>query len=601
MAGERWDRFNTPEWYGKDYFVTHKGMKYRDGSGQVHGWSYENPSGEMEAADFVTRAWKKLFKPKNLLDVGCILPTCEVITEKGYRKIKQIKKGHKLKNDNQVLKKFKRIYEGKMIYIKPTFLEGILFTPEHPLLIAKRSQKRKAGRKLKRSFQIVGFKKAVDVVPSKDVYKSDYVVVPKIKGEKKTYLDFPDVNSNHGKNLGKQDLDEGWGGIIGWYLAEGCPDGNRTVAFILGEEPKYANEILNLAKKKGLSGSITKRRTGLRVRVFSASLLRWLITNCGKGAKNKHLPEDFLCWNKNLLYSLIKTFRKGDGHERSNRRGVYGACSTSKRLIKEIQLALLKVGYPSSYSFYSHSISEIEGRTIPSRGSYSLEWRERNHIGYDDEDNYYFKVTRTELVDYYGEVQNLSTVSETYEVPFVIHNCGRGTVVAYARKNRIEAYGFDFSDWALTEGLYRGCSPEWVKVHDAAQPWPYDDESFDLVTALDFFEHIYIEDLPFVESELRRVARRWCFLEIAVAGTGGLQGETQEGYVLHKGAPVPLELEANAVAGHVLVKPKKWWIKRFEENGWKYRHDMLHMFSKLVYPPMIRNWWLNAILVLEKA
>ena len=249
MASERWDRFNTPEWYGKDYFVTHKGMKYRDGSGQVHGWSYANPSGEMEAADFVTRAWKKLFKPKNLLDVGT----------------------------------------------------------------------------------------------------------------------------------------------------------------------------------------------------------------------------------------------------------------------------------------------------------------------------------------------------------------GRGTVVAYARRNKIEAYGFDFSDWALTEGLYHGCSPEWVKVHDAAQPWPYEDESFDLVTALDFFEHIYIEDLPLVESELRRVARRWCFLEIAVTGTGGLQGETQEGYVLHKGAPVPLELEANAVAGHVLVKPKKWWIKRFEEKGWKYRHDMLHMFSKLVYPPMIKNWWLNAILILSKS
>ena len=178
---------------------------------------------------------------------------------------------------------------------------------------------------------------------------------------------------------------------------------------------------------------------------------------------------------------------------------------------------------------------------------------------------------------------------------------GRGTVVAYARRNRMEAYGFDFSDWALTEGLYRGCSPEWVKVHDAAQPWPYDDESFDLVTALDFFEHIYIEDLPLVESELRRVSRRWCFLEVAVTGTGGLQGETAEGYVLHKGAPVPLELEANAVAGHVLVKPKKWWINRFEEKGWVERRDVLHMFSKLVYPPMIKNWWLNAILILEKA
>lgn len=204
-----------------------------------------------------------------------------------------------------------------------------------------------------------------------------------------------------------------------------------------------------------------------------------------------------------------------------------------------------------------------------------------------------------------GEMEAADFVARAWKKLFKPKNMldvgtGRGTVVAYARKNKIEAYGFDFSDWALTEGLYRGCYPEWVKVHDATQPWPYEDESFDLVTALDFFEHMFIEDLPFVESELYRVSRKWCFLLIAIAGTGGLQGEGPEGYILHKGEPVPIELEGSAVAGHVLVRQKKWWVKRFNEGGWIERRDMLHKFSELVYPPMIKNWWLNAILILEK-
>lgn len=204
-----------------------------------------------------------------------------------------------------------------------------------------------------------------------------------------------------------------------------------------------------------------------------------------------------------------------------------------------------------------------------------------------------------------GEMEAADFVARAWRKMFKPRNMldvgtGRGTVVSYARKNKIEAYGFDFSDWALTEGLYRGCNPEWVKVHDATQPWPYEDESFDLVTALDFFEHVFIEDLPFVESELYRVSRKWCFLLIAVAGTGGLQGEGPEGYILHKGEPVPIELEVNAVAGHVLVRQRNWWVKRFNEGGWIERRDMLHKFSELVYPPMIKNWWLNAILILEK-
>jgi len=203
-----------------------------------------------------------------------------------------------------------------------------------------------------------------------------------------------------------------------------------------------------------------------------------------------------------------------------------------------------------------------------------------------------------------GEMEAASYVTRAWKKMFTPRNmldvgCGRGTIVAYSRANRIEAYGFDFSDWALTEGLYSGCNPEWVKVHDATKPWPYPDHSFDLVTSLDFFEHIFIDDLDFVESELSRVSRRWCFLLIAVSGSGGLQGKEPSGYIIRKGQPVPIELEANAVAGHVTVMPRSWWVERFKALGWTENREMLRRFSDLVFPPMIKNWWLNAIMIFE--
>jgi len=93
---------------------------------------------------------------------------------------------------------------------------------------------------------------------------------------------------------------------------------------------------------------------------------------------------------------------------------------------------------------------------------------------------------------------------------------GRGTFVAYARDAGIEAEGFDFSKWAVSdEGRYPRCKADWLRLHDATEPWPYEDESFDLVVALDFFEHIYENELSFVISELFRVAKRYIFLQIA--------------------------------------------------------------------------------------
>ena len=204
-----------------------------------------------------------------------------------------------------------------------------------------------------------------------------------------------------------------------------------------------------------------------------------------------------------------------------------------------------------------------------------------------------------------GEFLGAKEIAEAWKEVFNPKNmldvgAGRGTVIAYARDVGIEAEGFDFSEWAVNEGRYRRCKPQWLRVHDATNAWPYPSKSFDLVTALDFYEHIYIGDLPFVIEEMYRVAKKWVFLEIAVAGSGGTEGRVEEGYVLKKGAPVPVELEGCAVAGHVIVQSESFWYDRFDREDWLIRRDLVNYFYSLVDPNIVRNWLQNLVVVYER-
>lgn len=179
--------------------------------------------------------------------------------------------------------------------------------------------------------------------------------------------------------------------------------------------------------------------------------------------------------------------------------------------------------------------------------------------------------------------------------------CGRGQIIAYARDIDIEAEGFDFSEWAIgDEGRYKRTKSEWSKHHDATEKWPYPDNSFDLVVALDLLEHIYADDIDFVISESHRVACKWVFLQIAVSGTGGLQGRDEQGYLLEKNETVPIGLEGCAVAGHVTVMPESFWIDRIDFDDMFLRRDLKEYFISLVSNDVIKNWLLNSILIYEK-
>jgi hypothetical protein len=176
---------------------------------------------------------------------------------------------------------------------------------------------------------------------------------------------------------------------------------------------------------------------------------------------------------------------------------------------------------------------------------------------------------------------------------------GRGAFIVAAREVGIEACGFDFSEWAVSNPCPR-CQKEWLILHDATKPWPYKDKSFDLVVALDFYEHLYLDDIPFVVDEMYRVAKKWIFLQIAIVGGGSGYAIHEKGYILRRGEPIPRELEGNLVAGHVTVCPSEWWLDKLDREDVIARRDMVEWFYVLTPEEVTVNWRKNLVLVLEK-
>ncbi len=197
------------------------------------------------------------------------------------------------------------------------------------------------------------------------------------------------------------------------------------------------------------------------------------------------------------------------------------------------------------------------------------------------------------IVKTWKDIFNLDNSSKVLDV-----GCGRGTFIGYLRNIKIEAWGFDFSEWAV-KNPYPKCPKDCIKLHDATKEFPYGDSPFDLVLCLDLMEHMYVDDIDFVISEVFRVSNKWVFLQIAT-----INSDTNEhGYIIKKGENIPVELEGMAVAGHVTVQNRQFWINKLmvgKENKWKLRDDKVIEFIKKTPNDVIANWIKNTIIILEK-
>jgi SAM-dependent methyltransferase len=161
--------------------------------------------------------------------------------------------------------------------------------------------------------------------------------------------------------------------------------------------------------------------------------------------------------------------------------------------------------------------------------------------------------------------------------------CATGFLVEVLRERGIEAQGCDISEYAIDHASPGAVGH--VRVGNLFAGLPWDDRSFDLVTALEILEHLPPDRVQVALAELRRVCRGYLYATIPSFGlnAGGPDGHF-EGKVLPDRVehyrdlgpdylgPVPfhdlaVDAEGMPVEGHLSIASFQWWTDQFAAAG----------------------------------
>lgn len=313
----------------------------------------------------------------------------------------------------RVLKSFARDYSGEMVKLKIRYLPEITITPEHPILIRRLH----LGKKQRGTSFI--WKKAGEL------RHGDFVLIPRAYyHDRKQYLDFGPFISKFDKRSPLRKvilLDETWAELMGWYVAEGHSSPKEIVFSLNREELDNIARIRQLAKNIGYSTYIS-HSTAAQIHVTSRILPRAFKSWFGKGAKNKQVPGFIMNASSAIRQSFLKAYLAGDGC-RDNKRGRDVVSSASERLIRQFQFLCLQEGLIFSYGKTMRG-GIIEGRELPKTAKYTLERNDSSRYVIMTRRFVYLPVAKVEKINYTGKVYNLQTEDGTYQVPFIVHNCG---------------------------------------------------------------------------------------------------------------------------------------------------------------------------------
>jgi hypothetical protein len=161
--------------------------------------------------------------------------------------------------------------------------------------------------------------------------------------------------------------------------------------------------------------------------------------------------------------------------------------------------------------------------------------------------------------------------------------CAFGFVVEALREIDVDAEGVDVSFFAIDHASpgARGH----VRQGSLLDRLPFDDASFDAVTALETLEHLPPESIPAAISELRRVSRGYLLATIPSFGPnangpgGWFNGKVRDERLAHYQqlpdtyeGPIPyddlaVDAEGNPLEGHLTIASFSWWTKQFEAAG----------------------------------
>lgn len=128
--------------------------------------------------------------------------------------------------------------------------------------------------------------------------------------------------------------------------------------------------------------------------------------------------------------------------------------------------------------------------------------------------------------------------------------CSFGFLTAKLRDSKVDAWGIDISKPALANAPER--VKPYLKEMNVKDMSEFKDDEFELVTAFDILEHLYIEEILEAVKEINRVADKFIILRLPIPSINA--------------EPWIADMTAESLLKeHVSNYPWEFWARRFEK------------------------------------
>ena len=361
----------------------------------------------------------------------CFVGKTMVLTNNGYKKIKDIKIGDYVLTHNNT---YEKVIASKSTGVKATYiLKGMCFdeiecTDNHKFYVRKMVRHYTTNKNSKRG-SVREFL-TPEWVQCKDLDKSYYMgiainqnaIIPEWNG-----IDFEwtDGRKNRHKNelTSKLNNKDFWW-LIGRYVGDGWHRKQGGIIICCAEEE--TSEITSVADSLSIHYSISKEKTVNKIH-FPDKELELFVEPFGRGAENKQIPGFVFDLPIDLLRGFIEGYVSADG---TYTQGRFKTTSVSKMLTYGIAQCVAKA-YNTPFSIYKNKMNPrttIQGREVNQKDFYQLCWKteKKNQDKAFYEDGYiWFPITNIEPTYkkervYDIEVEN----SHSFTANGVIaHNC----------------------------------------------------------------------------------------------------------------------------------------------------------------------------------
>ena len=228
--------------------------------------------------------------------------------------------------------------------------------------------------------------------------------------------------------FGNIDVDKNIAYSIGYYIGDGWQSNNLYYICSAFDKSNFVKDFLD---KANIDYSISDHKT---VREFyikkSNTKFISMLSQCGKGAIEKHIPQFVFKWNEDSVASLMQGYLDANGYF-CKKKNQYKINTISRTLSEDIMLLLRAFGYfPTCYMAKREDVSNIEGREVQIHDSYEiycyLDASKNKHCSYDAENDVIWTTVRDVNEEEQYDVYNL-TVSENHTFianGAIVHNCG---------------------------------------------------------------------------------------------------------------------------------------------------------------------------------